>query len=292
MKSKRKVGRKVIATIIIISAVLSEVLLSLFIKHNNSSFTEHLYYWSQIISSIFVISGVVIAVWQYYLSSKAQINLESTNQVQKAIDLSLFYKDNILTPFLPVQYVYDTTGVTRILENAKVNDMQEFDTKEMEDILLPAKIEELKNLQKDEKFFTAVMEANKIYSLNLDLPAAIVEVNESGVKIDGSRVITAFLNKYVLDVLNNMEYFAMHFTHRTADDSVVYASLHQTYLKSMQLLYYNIAKLNEYGNLKYYSNAIELYKKWKTQYDQSQHEIITATRKTIKGTIVSKSIDK
>lgn len=40
----------------------------------------------------------------------------------------------------------------------------------------------------------------------------------------------AFMIDEVSGVLNNIEYFAMNFAHGVADDSVVYRSLHQSYI--------------------------------------------------------------
>lgn len=94
----------------------------------------------------------------------------------------------------------------------------------------------------------------------------------------------------VSGVLNNIEYFAMNFAHGVADDSVVYRSLHQSYINIMQLLYFNISNLNNSSSDKYYLNAIELYNKWRLQKDKDTNEKkmmdITKEAKN-KGTIVN-----
>lgn len=63
--------RKLVTTCIIVISILlmisSSLLFFKFQKEQNV-YVELLYYITQIISSIFVISGVVIAIWQYYLS--------------------------------------------------------------------------------------------------------------------------------------------------------------------------------------------------------------------------------
>jgi len=94
----------------------------------------------------------------------------------------------------------------------------------------------------------------------------------------------------VSGVLNNIEYFAMNFAHGVADDSVVYRSLHQSYIDIMQLLYFNISNLNNSSSDKYYLNAIELYNKWKLQKDKDTNEkkMMDITREAKnKGTIVN-----
>ena len=100
----------------------------------------------------------------------------------------------------------------------------------------------------------------------------------------------AFMIDEVSGVLNNIEYFAMNFAHGVADDSVVYRSLHQSYIDIMQLLYFNISNLNNSSSDKYYLNAIELYNKWKLQKDKDTNEkkMMDITREAKnKGTIVN-----
>ncbi len=92
-------SRKFLTGLIIFFAILFELISALIFYSLNgygiNSYIETLYYTTQIISSIFVISGVVIAVWQYYLTSKSTKTEIEIQQVQRAIDLSEYYKDNI-----------------------------------------------------------------------------------------------------------------------------------------------------------------------------------------------------
>lgn len=62
----------------------------------------------------------------------------------------------------------------------------------------------------------------------------------------------------------------MHFRHNTADQSVVYRSLHQSYLEIVQGMYFSIAEINKSPESKYYTNVIWLYEKW---YEKNQKEI-------------------
>ncbi len=107
---------------------------------------------------------------------------------------------------------------------------------------------------------------------------------------EGEVATKAFMIDEVSGVLNNIEYFAMNFAHGVADDSVVYRSLHQSYIDIMQLLYFNISNLNNSSSDKYYLNAIELYNKWKIQKDKDTNEkkMMDMTREAKnKGTIVN-----
>jgi hypothetical protein len=94
------------------------------------------------------------------------------------------------------------------------------------------------------------------------------------------------------EILNNLEFFAMHFTHGTADDSVVYQSLHQSYIETIRLLYYDIAANNIPGESKLYTNTIELYNKWVEEAKRQKENETAAARANIAKGNSLKSLDK
>lgn len=63
-------SRKQKAILIIGAYILLLLVACICFRGNNKIKLEMTYYFSQIITSVFVVSGVVIAVWQYYLSKK------------------------------------------------------------------------------------------------------------------------------------------------------------------------------------------------------------------------------
>lgn len=252
-----------ITSLIIILSVIFEIIISILFKNYDKTtpFIEIAYYTSQILSSFFVISGVVIAVWQYYVSYQTSKNEIEIMQIQKAIDLSEYYKDNILKYHVAIDYLYDNTGITDILKKINPKDMKNFDLKELNQLLCQNDIEQLKKIQKSEDFLRTVLEINQIYNLGFHIP--LESITDEKLKDEFiSRTIVAFAAKLITNVLNNMEYFALHFSHYTADNSVVYQSLHQTYLQLVQLMYYRIAKSNDSSTNKYYTNVIWLYNEW------------------------------
>lgn len=78
-------------------------------------------------------------------------------------------------------------------------------------------------------------------------------------------------NHTVAESLNLLEYFCMNFNSGIADEETVYQSLHQTFLGTVKLLYYNISERNVSGKDKYYTNIIKLYNKWSDRYEE-QHQ--------------------
>ena len=72
------------------------------------------------------------------------------------------------------------------------------------------------------------------------------------------------------DILNSLEYFAMNFNTGVADETVVYESLNQTYILVVKYLYRTIAKLNKRAApTKYYTNVIDLFKKWSARFENN-----------------------
>lgn len=270
--AKDKIGKAQAITLIIFAIIFELVLAIIYrcIINPDLPFLEILYYSSQIITSIFVISGVVIAVWQYYLSIKTAKTDYEIQQVQKAIDLSEYYKDYILDYYPALKYIFNTTGITSIIDEARTENMKNFDSNELNSIFKPQQIEKLKEIQKSDEFFEAAKKATVIYNLK----------NNENLVTDGSiqndpAVMITYISNLTDSLLNNMEYFALHFTHQTADESVVYQSLHQTYLQIVQYLYYNISNRNNNPARKYYTNVIQLYEIWKKREKQQNQEQTT-----------------
>lgn len=286
--------RKIITTFIIgFGIFLMLITAGLFRFYLKSEFEliEILYYTSQITSAIFVISGVVIAIWQYYLSyidSKRNVDLIC---VQKAIDLSEYYKDYILMYKAPIEYIFNNSGISAILSKIEPSKIDHFDEKELQTFLTTEDIISLKTVQQSHKFFTAVINANSIYDIGLSdelikLYKNIDNEEYSLSELDAKKLST-FLGRLIIKVLNNMEFFSLHFTHNVADESVVYKSLHRTYIDIVQLLYYNIAKNNLLSTTKYFTNIIELYKLWNNKSLEDEEAFTNGVRSlTNKGTVV------
>lgn len=292
-------SKKVVVCVIIL-AFIAISLISSIIQYNYGDiaskplYLEVLYYSTQIASSLFVTAGVIIAVWQYYLSSKsAKTDLEIV-QVQRAIDLSEYYKDNILKYFPAIHYIFSSTGISEIFEGIRIDEMVDFDSHELNKLLTPTQINKLKDIQFTDIFLKAVIEANDIYGLNLHFVSFEAENETEGYSakikhIDKTSLIAAFMSNLLNAVLNNLEYFALHFRHQTADESVVYQSLHQSYLQIIPYLYYYIAKHNTNSSNKLYTNVVWLFGKWKAKkYAQDLERSQKSLSVQSHGTIIEK----
>lgn len=264
---KFKYSRKIITILIIIVAVILSIELSSLLKRD---YLESLYYSAQIVSSLFVISGVVIGVWQYYLSQRsAKKNLEII-QVQRAIDMSEYYKNNILKYYPAIRYVFERSGIVDILGVLNRNSLNDFDKHELQNLISETNLNKLKEIEDSDEFCIALMEANDIYSLGFNIKSLTViddKITCSTIKeiIDKAHIYVAFMSNLINEVLNNMEFFALHFKHNTADESSVYQSLHQSYLEIVVYLYFYIANSNTDSSNKLYTNVVWLFEKWRSK---------------------------
>lgn len=124
---------------------------------------ENVYFVSQIVAAIFVIIGSVIAGWQYMLTASAERNTIEKDNVQKAINLAEYYKDNILNQHAIIRYVFKETGMFDIIQEFDVKKMKEFDTFEAKDIITSEQRNRIQMINKSGKLITV---QSKVFSTN------------------------------------------------------------------------------------------------------------------------------
>lgn len=247
---------------------------------------ENTYYLSQILCSFIVIIGGIVAVGQYVLAKDIERKKFHNARVQKAIDLSEYYKDNILCNMTFIYAVYEELNILDILDSVKIEDMKEFDTAELNRIFKSDQIKNMADKLKSVDLIKTVQKLSEIYATeNNRFGKEILVFEEDGVRrvqgVNISRIYEEFINNTVMETLNNLEYFALHFVYGTADKYVVYQSLHVTYLDIVRLLYYNIAKNNNTGEQKLFTNVIELFNIWKQMAEEQKQAEVQASRNSI-----------
>lgn len=253
------------------------IFMFLYLKKLPNEELGKLYNITQIIGIFVTIVGVIIAVRQYVQTSQNEIIKFENDQVRKSIELAEYYKNNILNNMVIIKNVYRISGISDILDNIKEHEMINFDTHELEKLLTKDNQKKLKDIIGSNEFNATVAAIGKYY--DLDVFEEYIDANGNSVKkISKNKVHELFKNNTVLSTLNNLEYFAMHFTHDTADESVVYQSLHKTYLSVVQTLYYDIAKNNKYPDKKLYTNVIELFNIWQARSIEIKDKTVTLSR--------------
>lgn len=260
--------RKVLATIIIASALLFDLIITIIYKKYNStlSYAEIMYYCTQIISSFFVISGVIIAVWQYYLSSKSMETDLAIRRVQRALDFTGYYKDNILIYYPIIRYIFNEAKISEIIKKIDGDKMNNFDAHELRMLFSDEDINKLKQIQYSQEFAQTVWKASLIYHPDNH---SLIDINI----ISDSFSIISYVANLIDNLLNNMEFFALHFSHQLADESAAYQALHQSYLEIVYSLYYMIANRNTNTDptSKYYANVIWLFKIWRARRQGNEY---------------------
>lgn len=188
-------------------------------------------------------------------------------------------------------YVYGNTEIAAILREIDTGKFNDFDKRECDKIFTKEQSDALKSAIRNKKFADAVMSAVKIYSLNEVLDASIeaIDNEKRTCRVNPEQIANSFMDMIVMEIMNDLEYFAMNFTHGLADETAVYSSLHQIYIEVMQLLYYQISQMNDSLGEKYYTNAIELYKTWKGKIDKKEELLYSKLRIPELGT-TAKSI--
>lgn len=254
---------------------------------------SNIYYITQIVTSIAVIVGGIVGIWQYTLTTRAERIKMNIDRIQKAIDLAEYYKNNVLDKYSIIKFVFEESGLMEIINKIDKNKMYVFDYDELKELLNKNDMNQIEQIRTSNIFIQSVIEADKIYGLDLNADKYINinidnKTNTAEISINGTMIITKFMGNIVNEILNSLEFFAMHFSHETADESVVYQSLHQTYLEIIYILYYNIAIKNQSGKSKYYTNVIELYEKWNARNKSEMNDKIKARTYSQKGSTVEK----
>lgn len=260
----------------------------------NSSFSriELVEIIAQIFAALFVVVGSFVALSQYYIYRSAEKQHISDERIERALELSEYYKNNILEPYAILLDVYKKAGIYDILQKEK-RKMKNFTEEEMNEIFSNKEIEKLEKAFVSEDFLSAMVSVNEIASLNLrgfeiqEITDGKGKTNKK-IKVDISKALNDFHLNYVSKLMNNIEQFAMYFTHNIADESVVYQSLYPTYIEMCITLYYNISKCSQPGKAQLYRNVQLLYEIWLNKTNQKR-EIIdeqSVDHGTISGNII------
>lgn len=253
---------------------------------------ETAYYVSQIIIAIVAIIGIPIAMYQLINAKnqlvaaekessnnrKREIALQENRAIQKSIDLAGYYKDNILEQTNVIKFIYKTSGIYSILEKINKDKMMNFDEYELSKLLTTVDLKKIQEIPKKPEFMKILVSCGlvsgfgeKYIKKEIQACSNTKDGNQKVIQVDVDAA--SLLNEYAMLInrlLNNLEFFAMHFTHKTADESVVYQSLHLTYLEVVRLLYFDISSNNKKDGIKLYTNVIDLYCIWYKKSEESE----------------------
>ena len=285
--AKNKKAIIILAMIVIIGTVLSPFVFAGIIPDGKDRL-ETSECISQILMSVFAIFGVIVALWQYIIYSRREIELKDKEiydmdkaRIQKAIDLAAYFKDNVLDMFIPINHILTKTNVSEILKKVPYDKVSKFDVHEMNQYISSAEIDKINNMKRTREFRDILTQISLVDDRWKDCIREIdyIEDGKPITKVTVKESSILFKYQQLLEAtLNNLEYFSMHFVHETADESVVYQSLHNAFIEIVMKLYYNICKNNNGScEQKYYTNIISLYKLWRDEaIKQRESETVSA----------------
>lgn len=150
----------------------------------NTMALENTYYVTQVIAAFCVVIGAFIGVWQYVLTTRAERNRLNLERIQKAIDLALYYKDNVLDKYKVIKYVFYQTNMMKVVQKVNRNQIRNFDEIELTNLLSGEHQKEIDEIKRSNEFIKAVLQADKIYNMHLNIEEdTMVVKNENEVKL-------------------------------------------------------------------------------------------------------------
>lgn len=180
--------------------------------------------------------SVIVAIVSFLSAILVYIdykNRRKKDKAEKSIEIAKDFALNIVDPLTIIHSFFKQFNINPIIYKVNFMMLEDFD------------IEELKELYSDED----IKNYNEIIKQNTTDDFDIKEV--------------------IRDTLNTLEYHCMYIATKVADDKYIYNSLHQQFLKSIALLYFEISLINIDNKDKYYTNIIHVYNLWKNKYIKS-----------------------
>lgn len=241
---------------------------------------QNWFIWIQLITNIALIVGTAFLAVQIFLAIKSYKRTHERAAIEKAIELTMYYKDNILKNIGYLDSVFKDTGIEKKI-NANLNNLKKlvnFDTYEMYNIFNESDIEFVKStLKKIDSNILITARAHIIDNLCDILPKEILN-NKNTLDENINIQLNFEFQNIISETLNNLEYFCMYFKAKIADENTVYPTLHQTFLRNVKFLYYNIANINKESKDKYYTSVIYIFNKWSEIDCNAEKDLLEKTR--------------
>ncbi|WP_283699295.1 DUF4760 domain-containing protein [Clostridium perfringens] len=242
----------------------------------------------QIVANIATTITLVFLWIQNKISKKQNYISNSKQEKQKAIELAELYAEEIIPKMSYIQKLYREIGVEEDLKNIKFQEMKFFDINEMKNLLTDEKIKAIIKKQENIKIEQLIecsqaLECTESKLNDFSIFRQIQQFNEEvaatsnqdkrRIKLLANIKEMYYKNEYtnvLTKILNQLEYFSMYFNTGVADESVVYQSLHQSFMYTVKVLYFDISIRNKAGKDKYYTNIIQLYNSWSEKYHEKE----------------------
>ena len=194
----------------------------------------------------------------------------------EACNLAAYYAKTIIEKSSIISSVFAQTGIDQYIRaNIDYREIKDFDRSEMEKLL------EKRSLACDD-FVRKIYHVDPFVILNCRLAKAHTSIERDMTALDYIEVdketgeqrlrnekflVEDFLQE-LTDLLNQLEWFGMNFQYEVADETLLYQSLHKTYLSLVWMLYPIISYNNVNNEDKLFTNVVWLFDKWRSRLDR------------------------
>lgn len=241
--------------------------------------------FSALCDVLMLIVTIISVVYAY----RAYQHQKDRCKKETACNLAKYYASNIIDKYGDIEYVFNTSGISKIIRDIfPLNKLQEFDKDELDRLFQEASLpvkdfeEKLHNIDpmsilgaQMSRACTPEERTNMITSYTkLDDDGKPKVVNELYLRVDFEREISGLLNE--------LEWFAMNCRYGLADEELMYQSLHKTYISTVWMLYYYISHRNENNEDKLYTNLVWLFIKWRDRLSMIKQKTEAKRQKHLK----------
>ena len=258
-----------------------------------------------VFSDLATLISLIVIVFELMLSRKSYRYGCEWQEKNKAAELAMLYKNDILNNISFITAMFEKTGAIEEIQCVYQASVHLFTKEELGALLTEKQQKNIYKMLFDPKNYDEIKRLQDIL-LNNELkvkflaPQTISKIADEAVSRskEDNKIDTDDLKKkieqeikseqiekqYILvvnHVLNSLEYFAMYLTNGVADESVVYQSLHQTYLRAVRSLYIEISSKNINPKDMYFTNITNLYIKWLRRDEKKRKKLERQTEKVL-----------
>mgnify|MGYP003293129347 CR=1 FL=1 len=225
--------------------------------------------WVSAITNILLLLVTSISV---YYAFKAYNHQKERSKKDAACKLAAHYAKSIIKKCTNISTVLDEAGINNeIKEIFAIRDLEMFDRDELDRLLSDKSISLIdlakKYLDIDPKLLlnAKISKASSVVERELVHRVFTSKDKDGTEKVINTKLLHDDFVQDIMELLNELEWFAMNCNYNLADEEILYQSLHQTYLSTVWMLYFFISSTNETNEDKTYTNLIWLFVEWRNR---------------------------
>jgi hypothetical protein len=228
------------------------------------------------------IANICVCISAVFVGIQAKLFFDDYKKKNKKAEfetsfkLTDFYINKIIPKFEIISFVFQYTGVDKIISSKLKNEeIFYFDKEEFQKIFDEETLENLIDKVNKVDLSILLFFMGKIYDNNIctlenyyhDYLKKFEGLGKEEQEQQKAKFKSYLIKDFwgiITSAKNEIEYFSMYFNSNLAESAVVYDSLHQTFTDFVKMIYPFIAHHNSRSECtrKYFTNTRELYLKW------------------------------